>query len=76
MRRIPYIVRFSYESKKDGRKTRGWFVKIVNNRLIVRKLFSDGLYGGTKPALAAAVEFRNNKLQKVKHSVPRLSLPN
>jgi hypothetical protein len=66
MKKIPYILRFSYESKKDGRKTRGWFVKIVNTKLVVRKLFSDGCYGGSRKALAAAIEFRDNKLRKVK----------
>jgi hypothetical protein len=67
MKKQPYILRFSYENKKDGRKTRGWFVKIVNAELVVRKLFSDGRYGSSKKALAAAIEFRNTKLQKVKH---------
>lgn len=66
MKKIPYIVRFSYASKKDGRKTRGWFVKIVNARVVARKLFSDGCYGGSRKALVAAIEFRDNKLRKVK----------
>ncbi len=47
------ITRFEYGN------TRAWWVRFEVARAPIRKMFSDGRYGGTERALAAAVKFRD-----------------
>ncbi len=65
-----YITRFEY-----GR-TRAWFVRFERGGRPVRKLFSDGVYGGTEQALRAAEAFRESTLKTLPAPILReQSLP-
>lgn len=58
MKRLVRIRRVDYEAKH----THGYLVQVQRNHRITKKFFSDGVYGGKRKALLAAVSFRNQLL--------------
>ncbi|MFH2047040.1 MAG: AP2 domain-containing protein [Pseudomonadota bacterium] len=56
------IIRIDHEASR----TYGWRVTLQRKGKIIVKTFSDGVYGGKRKALKAAVEYRNSLL--LKHS--------
>jgi hypothetical protein len=55
------IIRFEHGA------TRGWWVRIMRENTMFRKLFSDGVYGSSTIALEKAIEHLN----EVKKAFPR-----
>ncbi len=56
------IIRVDHEAKRDH----GWVVTLQRKRAIIVKRFSDGVYGGKREALKAAVEYRDSFLARDK----------
>lgn len=43
----------------DAHRTHAWMVQVQRNNRISKKMFSDGVYGGKRKALLAALSYRN-----------------
>jgi hypothetical protein len=60
------IKRVDYPEKR----TYGWYTQVIRKGVWHKKLFSDSVYGGKKPALDAAIQYRDhvkgNSAQKYK----------
>lgn len=60
------IKRVDYPEKR----THGWYVQVIRKGVCYKKFFSDSVYDGKKPALDAAIQYRdhvkNNSEQKYK----------
>ena len=49
----------------ETNRTHAWFVQVQRNSRIVKKMFSDGVYGGKRKALQAAIRFHAQLLATV-----------
>jgi len=52
-------------SRIDSGSTHGWFVRAYKNGKTYSKLFSDGKWKGSEPALAAARQHRESLLDRL-----------
>lgn len=59
--RLINITRF----ENEARRTRAWLVRVQRNSKIISKMFSDGVHGGKRKALQAAISFREQVLAGV-----------
>jgi hypothetical protein len=50
----------------DGKRDHGWVVTLQRKGAVIVKRFSDGMYGGKREALKAAVEYRDSFLARDK----------
>jgi hypothetical protein len=63
MKRLRNIRRIDDDSRR--RSTHAWFVQVQRDYRIAMKMFSDGVYGGKRKALQAAIAFRAQLLAEV-----------
>jgi hypothetical protein len=70
---LPNIRRIDSRPKAK-RQTHGWQVHVVRQQDEQTKLFSDGAYGGKRPARAAAIHFRDALLEKLPPSFTELGV--
>lgn len=61
MARLHHISRIDNEA----RRTHAWQVRVQRGNRILTKSFSDGLYGGKRKALRAAVEYRDQVIEQI-----------
>ncbi len=70
MKRIKNIRRIDNEAKA----TYAWLVQVQRGEKTTIKMFSDGVYGGKRKALQAAIEYRDLFLSSVDHFKYRMWL--